>query len=63
MLPIYGIVSLACKDLGEACKVANYYKSYYLNHGYENVLFTIRETNLKGQRFIVEFAGRKKKED
>ena len=43
-------------DLSSACRIAEQWKDYFENHGYENVLFSIQETNLS-YRFRVEVWG------
>ena len=43
-------------SLSIACELAEKYKEFYELHGYENVLFSIQETNLS-YRFRIEVWG------
>lgn len=62
MKALYKIAEFPSLDLHSACEMAEKWKAYYENHGYENVLLSIHETNLS-YRFRVEIWGRFEEEE
>lgn len=57
----YKLAEFPSLDLHSACEMAEKWKFYYENHGYENVLFSILETNLE-YRFRIEVWGSRKED-
>lgn len=59
MYAIHQLAEFPALTLSKACKIANEYKRFYEEIGYENVLFSIVETRLDIP-FRVIISGRRK---